>query len=200
MYLGSPHRATNAPRKRGTAGRESLAAACVSPPLALASTTAANRAICSYAALPLDAPEELYLSLAGDSLASYLDEEAQTVTSFIDQLGCFDLMRGIGSSNQVLDPRFLDLAQNFPNPFHPESGTTLRFELRDAQRVWLGIYDVSGREVRRIMAGEALTPGVFARTWDLKDQTGEAAAAGVYFARLESEGGRPQIVKMTLIH
>jgi hypothetical protein len=47
----------------------------------------------------------------------------------------------------------------------------------------LGIYDLAGRLVQRIVIGEA-TPGGYRARWDLADASGHRVEAGLYFARL----------------
>jgi hypothetical protein len=45
------------------------------------------------------------------------------------------------------------------------------------------IYNVRG-ELVRSLAGEALSPGGYAATWDGADDRGRRVSAGVYFVRL----------------
>jgi endonuclease/exonuclease/phosphatase family metal-dependent hydrolase len=70
-----------------------------------------------------------------------------------------------------------------PNPFG--SSTTIRFGVGRPGRVELRIYDVRGREVRTLVAGE-LAAGAQVRTWDGRDAAGHALAPGIYFARFAS--------------
>ena len=73
-----------------------------------------------------------------------------------------------------------------PQPSH--ASASLTFALFENARVRLDIYDVSGRHVRRVVDG-AFTPGAHTLAWDGRVDSGEAAAAGIYFVRLEA-GGR----------
>lgn len=103
-----------------------------------------------------------------------------------------------------LDPGYLTLANSFPSPFLPGAGTraavTLRFELRADQRADLTIYDIAGRRVRALAEGERFLAGTSERSWDGRDDAGEPAASGIYFARLEtSGGGRSRAVRIVLI-
>jgi hypothetical protein len=59
-----------------------------------------------------------------------------------DSLGSINLM------NPAIPTEF-NLAQNYPNPFNPS--TTIRFALPRAAIVTLTIYDINGREVRRLI-------------------------------------------------
>jgi hypothetical protein len=85
--------------------------------------------------------------------------------------------------NEPGAPAPLRLAQNFPNPFNPE--TTIRFDLPRAMSVRLAVYDVQGREVARIADG-SLPAGTHAVKWDGLDRGGHRVASGVYWYRLEA--------------
>ncbi|MBM4117814.1 T9SS type A sorting domain-containing protein [bacterium] len=98
------------------------------------------------------------------------------------------------------DADFLVVGLSYPNPFRPAAGTaTLRFELRADQRGALVIYDLAGRRVRQLARGRLLA-GISQLAWDGRDDGGEPAASGIYFARLESSGGdRSRAVRIVLI-
>jgi hypothetical protein len=51
----------------------------------------------------------------------------------------------------------------------------------------LAIFDVGGREVRRI-EDTWFAPGRYSRSWDGVDVAGKVAPSGVYFVRLETPG------------
>jgi hypothetical protein len=71
------------------------------------------------------------------------------------------------------------LGQNTPNPFNPS--TTISFSLAQAEAVSLDVFDISGRHVRRLLAGEVLAPGPHATVWTGRDDAGRSVAAGIYF-------------------
>jgi len=73
---------------------------------------------------------------------------------------------------------------------------TIGFGLESAKPVRLAIYDVAGREVRRLVDSD-LPAGVHARDWDGRDASGRVVAAGVYFARLAA-GDRVLTQKLIL--
>ena len=79
-----------------------------------------------------------------------------------------------------------ELGQNFPNPFNPS--TTISFALTAAGPVRLRVFDVSGRLVKTLVDEAALSTGDHEAIWNGLDQSGRAAAAGVYFYNLETEG------------
>jgi flagellar hook assembly protein FlgD len=55
--------------------------------------------------------------------------------------------------------------------------------------VELGIFDAAGRRVRTLVSGAA-SAGQHPVVWDLNDDRGAPAGAGLFFARLEAEGQR----------
>ena len=98
---------------------------------------------------------------------------------------------GVGDGNGTAE---LLLAPASPNP--ASRGTTLRFSLPRGANVSLGMYDAAGRLVREITRG-ALAAGDHAAAWDLRDGTGHAVGAGLYFARLEV-GGRTLVRRVAV--
>lgn len=71
-----------------------------------------------------------------------------------------------------------------PNPFL--GGSVIAFSLATPTAVDLGVFDVSGRLVRRLSHGR-LAAGPHRIEWDGRDGAGRRAPAGIYFVRLESE-------------
>lgn len=69
---------------------------------------------------------------------------------------------------------------------HPTSiGATIRFRIPNMGHVVLSLFDVSGREVRRLL-DELIYPGVFEMPWDGRSQRGVRVASGVYFLRMRT--------------
>ena len=76
------------------------------------------------------------------------------------------------------------LYPNAPNPF--DGHTVFRFAIPTSAGsvpVKLGIYDVSGRQVRQLVA-EARSAGVYTVVWDGGDGAGHRLGVGIYFCRL----------------
>jgi len=73
-----------------------------------------------------------------------------------------------------------------PNPFNPK--TTVSFVLDRAQVVNLELFDLRGRRVRVLAAGE-LPAGYRQLHWDGRDGEGRTCGSGVYLARLRTEDG-----------
>ena len=76
------------------------------------------------------------------------------------------------------------LAQNFPNPFNPQ--TTIEFGLNEASPVSLKIYDAAGRLVATLI-DKGLPAGHYSESWNGLVSDGHRAASGVYFYRLETK-------------
>ena len=74
-----------------------------------------------------------------------------------------------------------------PNPFR--EATQVDFTLARRSRVGLTVYDVLGRRVQQVAHGLWLDAGPQSLRWDGRGSSGQRAAVGVYFVRLETEGG-----------
>ena len=88
------------------------------------------------------------------------------------------------------------LHPNEPNPFNPL--TRIRYAVpRDGENVRLTVYDVSGREIARLVdrAGKA---GHHEAIWDGRNASGTEVSSGAYFYRLES-GATTLTRKMLLL-
>jgi len=92
---------------------------------------------------------------------------------------------GTGIGDETAPPRILALHGPFPNPF--AGGARLELELPRSGSIALRVFDVTGREVRRLLRGD-LPAGRHLATWDGKDARGARVASGVYWFRLESYG------------
>ncbi len=87
-------------------------------------------------------------------------------------------------------PDLFTLHQNYPNPFNPS--TTISFQIDRPNCVRLTIFDMTGREVLRLV-DERLEAGRHTREF-----TASVISSGVYFYRL-SVGGRGESRKMLLL-
>ena len=87
------------------------------------------------------------------------------------------------------------LERNFPNPFNPE--TVLKFNLPEASRVSLNVYNILGQVVRTLV-DEELPAGPHSVVWDGKNGQGTDVASGVYFYRLKA-GSFESTMRMTLL-
>jgi hypothetical protein len=80
-------------------------------------------------------------------------------------------------------PERFALKQNHPNPFNPS--TTISFNLPVEDRVRLEIYNIAGQKVK-ILLDETRQAGSHSIVWDGRDESGNPAASGIYFYRLET--------------
>ncbi len=87
------------------------------------------------------------------------------------------------------------LLQNYPNPFNPE--TRIGYQLPEAGRVRLVVFNVTGQEVRRLVDGDQ-APGEYRVIWDGRDELGRSVASGIYFYQLVC-GQFQQVCKMLLL-
>ena len=78
-------------------------------------------------------------------------------------------------------PQSFSLLQNYPNPFNPE--TIIEYQLPQAGRVSLKIYDMLGREVRALVEAE-MPAGYHRVKWDGTDGLGQKLQSGIYVYQL----------------
>ncbi|HDS01976.1 MAG TPA: T9SS type A sorting domain-containing protein, partial [candidate division Zixibacteria bacterium] len=78
------------------------------------------------------------------------------------------------------------LAQNYPNPFN--AATRIQFRLMRSSRVTLDIYNLLGQKIRTL-ADRNFGPGEHQIIWNGRDESGDEAASGVYFYRLQTNLG-----------
>ncbi len=92
----------------------------------------------------------------------------------------------LGTRGERAVPRLTELMAAVPNPFR--DGSVLEFSLAKAGPVQLAIYSVDGRKVR-VLANDTRAAGTYRLAWDGRDDRGNAARAGVFFARLTTADG-----------
>jgi Zn-dependent metalloprotease len=80
------------------------------------------------------------------------------------------------------------------NPVH--GNAALNFSLSQAGPARLQLIDVSGRVVRTLVDG-SMSAGPHAASWNGRDAAGRSLPSGLYFARLDAEGG--SIVRRVLM-
>lgn len=78
-------------------------------------------------------------------------------------------------------PEGFTLSQNYPNPFNPE--TRIEFSNEKPAMIYIGVYDVLGREVTLLMNAETYA-GIHSVNWDGKNQAGMTMPSGIYYARM----------------
>jgi subtilase family protein/fervidolysin-like protein/ASPM-SPD-2-Hydin domain-containing protein/HYDIN/CFA65/VesB family protein/BACON domain-containing protein len=75
------------------------------------------------------------------------------------------------------------LYQNSPNPF--QGATRASFDLPQAGKVALKVFDLNGREVR-VLADDWFTAGNHQVSWNARDAAGNLVAGGIYFLHMQT--------------
>ncbi len=97
----------------------------------------------------------------------------------------------LGNDNETMvTPEIFALYPNYPNPFNPV--TNIKFSIPENQKVYLGIYSVTGRLVETLV-NESRVAGFHTIQWNAGRH-----ASGVYFYRLDS-GTKSMTQKMILL-
>lgn len=117
--------------------------------------------------------------------------EYSVVEGYVEALGTISpSVEGRITAIQIISPSMkqaqmaapvakeFNLAQNFPNPFNPT--TTISFCIPKSTFVTVRVYDMLGREVATLAAGE-FAAGTHALVWNA-----DRFASGVYFYRIEA--------------
>ncbi|MHB2153380.1 FG-GAP repeat domain-containing protein [Calditrichota bacterium GD2] len=99
----------------------------------------------------------------------------------------------IGNKNDIF--KNFKLEQNFPNPFNNK--TIIRLFVKKNSVVTLTVYELSGKEVVRLIDHQVFNAGQHRIVWDGKDQNGREVSSGVYLYRLKS--GNYSITKKMLL-
>ena len=92
-------------------------------------------------------------------------------------------------------PKEIDIGHAHPNPFN--NSTSISFEMPNSENVNLSIFDMSGRNVRKMNLG-VLSNGVHKVLWDGKNNFGRKVPSGVYLYSIEA-GDFNQTKKMLLL-
>ena len=132
----------------------------------------------------VEAGDKLKVSLYDDHGRIVSGPFQRTVTTRDIRNAFLSLQLNVGD----VQPQDTLLAQNFPNPFNPE--TWIPYQLSKSTQVQIDIYNVSGHLVRSLdlgwqPTGSYMTPSS-AAYWDGKNAVGERVASGIYFYTLQT--------------
>ncbi len=129
----------------------------------------------------------------GDKLEIALyDERGNIVSGPFQRTVSTDDIRNAFLSLQLtvgdVRPKDTVLAQNFPNPFNPE--TWIPYQLSKSAEVSIHIHNVAGHLIRTLdlglkSTGTYMTPST-AAYWDGKNSVGEPVSSGIYFYTLQT--------------
>ncbi|NOT35656.1 MAG: DUF11 domain-containing protein [Candidatus Eisenbacteria bacterium] len=143
--------------------------------------------------------QDVYLGTYADQFGALRRSSGSTVELIPDDLSNIDLnwvghtTTGIGGTTASVARHELALAGAIPNP--ARDATSLQFTLPRATRATLELFDSQGRRIRTLANGE-YPAGNHTVSWNGLDEGGRSVRAGVYFARLSSDGAtrRVQVV------
>lgn len=85
------------------------------------------------------------------------------------------------------------LASISPTPF--SAAAEIRFNLPEADRVQVDVFDFRGRRVRSILSGEERPLGEHSIGWDGRNERGAVVAAGIYFVRVATDNHGSRVVR-----
>jgi alpha-amylase len=107
----------------------------------------------------------------------------KTQIAYYGALGVVKQAAPVEETNSAERITHYELFANYPNPFNPT--TTITYQIPQAGRVSLKIYNMLGQVVRILVDAE-VAAGLHATVWDGKNSRGEPVASGVYIYRLEA--------------
>ncbi len=118
---------------------------------------------------------------------------AATATGDANRLGYYGGLGAVKASASLFDEEetaselitSYELFNNYPNPFNPT--TTISYQIPEAGRVSLRIYNMLGQLVRTLVDREVVA-GKHSIVWDGRNERGEFVATGVYLYRMEVAG------------
>ncbi|MBN1481030.1 carbohydrate-binding protein [candidate division KSB1 bacterium] len=99
------------------------------------------------------------------------------------------------AEEEVIVPQTYQLAQNFPNPFNPE--TRIDYQLPQTDHVVVRVYNVLGAHITTLV-NKKQTAGTYSVVWDGTNETGQQEASGVYLVHLQTPSFQA-VRKMTLL-
>ena len=131
---------------------------------------------------------------AGDQLEITVHDDSGNIVSgpFTHTVDIADIKQAFLRLSLVVGdvhPEQTLLAQNFPNPFNPE--TWMPYQLSESSSAFIQIHSASGQLVRTLDLG--MKPAGFYMTrssaayWDGRNSTGEHVASGLYFYTLRAD-------------
>jgi hypothetical protein len=101
-----------------------------------------------------------------------------------------------GSGIQEEVPQAFNLRQSYPNPF--DKKTAISYQLTANGRLTLIIYDLSGREIKKLV-DEYQSAGPQSTDWNGTDMKGKRVPSGAYFYQIRGEDGEVSTKKMIFL-
>ena len=121
------------------------------------------------------------------------NDTSQKYSALTDSSGNYsvDVVTSV-KGGKIIIPKGFKLGQNYPNPF--SASTDIPYELKKQSDVKVTIYDILGRVVKKFTVG-VQSLGTHSIVWDGTNNFGKKIATGIYFYRLQADGGS-QVKKM----
>jgi photosystem II stability/assembly factor-like uncharacterized protein len=119
----------------------------------------------------------------------------KTQIAYYCALGVVKPVAPVEENNVAERMTHYELFANYPNPFNPM--TTITYQIPQAGRVSLKIYNMLGQVVRTLLDAE-VNAGLHAASWDGKNDRGEFVASGVYIYQLKAGTQAVRTKKMLL--
>jgi hypothetical protein len=148
-------------------------------------------AVYSNASLHKNRPHEIFAEdfrfLFGGEMSTYsggIENDALALPSNVP--GLQEFMRELSDVRHASRPAAEIVPA--PNPFNPS--TEIQVQFRDApvgERAQVRVYDAQGHQVRQLFDG-SLGSSSLRLHWDGRQDAGDRASSGVYFARLDYQG------------
>ncbi|MFQ6617648.1 MAG: FlgD immunoglobulin-like domain containing protein, partial [Fidelibacterota bacterium] len=117
-------------------------------------------------------------------LSGEVRKDENRVTARITRLGAYRLFHNPNATISPGVPESYALNQNYPNPFN--TITVIRYQLPEASKVTLKIYNILGQEVKTLV-DKIQTPGYYSVIWDGKNSMGEAISSGIYLYKIQGK-------------
>ncbi len=113
-------------------------------------------------------------------------KDGSTKTFYVDNIQRMDFtdITSIKSSDALNTAvNEFRIFQNFPNPFNPS--TTISYQVPDAARVKVSVYDINGKLVKILFNG-VQREGNHQVVWNGTNRQDKIVASGIYIYRVES--------------
>lgn len=85
--------------------------------------------------------------------------------------------------DEIIEKFEYELAQNFPNPFNPE--TSISYSLERESFVNLEVYNLLGQKVKSLVSVKQKA-GKHSATWDGTDESGKVVSSGIYYYKIQA--------------
>ena len=137
-----------------------------------------------------DEIEEIVLNLSTSFILDILNFDDFNIELWSPGNNYYDSLVTVGALQQItslnvdekmVQPKFFNLYQNFPNPFN--SLTNIKYEVFNSGNVNLVIIDSKGVHIKSIV-NEYHQIGKYLMEWDGRDDQGRNMASGIYFYKI----------------